>query len=184
MPIVEGIALRYDTPMTPGESGLVVAVAPDAMVYSDLAKVKLLRDHETLIGQIRDLVSGPEALAFRAEIADSQDGRDAYALVKSGALVEASVGFSPLDADLREGMFLYVRRARLVEISLVPWGASPGTAVRAAEGEQPLGIEIPQKIAASERRRRAIAIAKSVVLHGGWTNAGIVRTARTTARGA
>jgi hypothetical protein len=63
-------------------------------------------------------------------VMDVQRGREAFALYKSGAMDEWSIGFNAMDSWLEKRdkvTYRHLREIRLWEYSPVPWGANPGT---------------------------------------------------------
>ena len=81
-------------------------------------------------------MDSPESLSFRATLADAQDGRDTYALVKSGIMRGASIEFHAIDERVsreRDKPLVEVLEARLVGISCVDSGAYPTNVISARE---------------------------------------------------
>ena len=80
-----------------------------------------------------------DGLYFTAELADTQDGRDIFELVRRGDVSECSYGAYvkkyERERDEETDVVTYrITEARLVEVSIVGWGAIPGTAVGVAAG--------------------------------------------------
>lgn len=63
-------------------------------------------------------------------VLDVQQGREAYALYKAGAMAEWSIGFDSITSQwekLNDLSFRRLKELRLWEYSPVTWGANPGT---------------------------------------------------------
>ncbi|PLS24345.1 HK97 family phage prohead protease [Bifidobacterium imperatoris] len=95
---------------------------PDT-VFEGLDNAKLYYQHDTLIGSITNGENREDGLHITARIADTQQGRDAVALLDEGALDSLSVGFVPLENSKDEDGVTHRRRVRLLETSLVSWPA-------------------------------------------------------------
>jgi len=98
----------------------------------DPARVKLCMEHGQVIGRVGSLRREPQGLQFEASISASQDipeARRARALLSDRLVDELSIGFTTVQGgsvveQQDDGSTLVThRRARLMEISLVPWGA-------------------------------------------------------------
>ena len=79
-------------------------------------------------------MDSPESLSFRATLADAQDGRDTYALVKSGIMRGASIEFHAIDERVsreRDKPLVEILEAKLVGLSLVDSGAYPSSLIEA-----------------------------------------------------
>lgn len=68
------------------------------------------------------------ALTMRARVADTTEGRDTVALVRSGVLRGLSVEFVP-EKERSEGLLRIIERAKLVGIAVVDDGAYDGATV-------------------------------------------------------
>jgi len=97
----------------------------------DPARVKLCLEHGQVIGRIETLRETSDALHFEGRIAASPDipeARRARALLDENLVDELSIGFNTVaggsEQHTRDDGQTLVRhkRARLLEISLVPWG--------------------------------------------------------------
>ena len=62
---------------------------------------------------------------------DSFWGREAWVLMKDGALVEGSIGYRAVKYDFDDNGIRHLREVKLYEISPVPLGMNPLTSVRA-----------------------------------------------------
>lgn len=105
-------------------------------VFLDPAGVILNRQHDRGRPLSRypdggmDIDLASDAVRIRARIADTQDGRDTVALVRSGIMRGLSVGFVPEDDAVEDGVRV-IRRARLVHIGVVDDGTYPASEVAA-----------------------------------------------------
>lgn len=104
----------------------------------DPARVRICLEHGQVIGRVDDLEERSDGLWFAGHLSDSPDipeARKAAAMLADGLADELSVGFQ----TVRDGSTVTAaddgsvtwehRRARLAEISLVPWGAYGRSAV-------------------------------------------------------
>jgi len=64
-------------------------------------------------------------------VLDSFWGREAWTLIKAGALAEGSIGYEPVKFDFDDKGVRNLREVKLFEISPVPLGMNPATAIRA-----------------------------------------------------
>ena len=81
-------------------------------------------------------MDSPESLPFTATLADTTDGPDTYALVKSGIMRGASIEFHALDERIsreRDKPRVEVLEVRLTGISLVDSGVYPTSTIEARE---------------------------------------------------
>ena len=95
---------------------------PDT-VFEGLDSAKLYYQHDTLIGSITSGENREDGLHITARIADTQQGRDAVALLDEGALDSLSVGFVPIEDRKDKDGVTHRRKVRLLETSLVSWPA-------------------------------------------------------------
>jgi HK97 family phage prohead protease len=78
-------------------------------------------------------------------VLDSFWGNEAWTLIKAGALTEGSIGYEAVKFDYGEKGIRNLREVKLFEISPVPLGMNPLTAIRAVKAgalpdEQHLGV--------------------------------------------
>ena len=101
--------------------------------------VKILTGHQYPIGKAVDLECKEKYLYLRARVSDTDKGREAMRLIKDGVADSLSVGMNILkdehDKELKnpkhkriakqvgEDSLRIVRRAKLMEVSVVLWGA-------------------------------------------------------------
>ena len=114
-----------------------------------------------------ELFDSPESLSFRATLADTQDGRDTYALVKSGIMRGASIEFHEIDSRIsreRDKPLVEVLEAKLVGLSLVDSGAYPTSVISAREARVRELANGAQAIA----RRRVPMPTRAIFAPGGY----------------
>lgn len=120
---IEGVALPYGR--TAEQGGLKWRFRRGALKFSDVSRVKLLRDHDygQPLGRAVELRDGPNGFRARFTVAPGAEGDRALELADHGVLDGLSVG---VDFDMardtvpdpdEEGVIL-VRRATLREVSL------------------------------------------------------------------
>jgi len=138
---VTGYAATWDTyDMGTFEERLDPAAFNRALEQAD--EIALLWNHDTgkplarvRAGNLR-LWSDATGLGFEATLPDTQSGREAYELVKSGVVTQCSFGFQVRDEAYEKGAtkpLRIIRDADLLEISLVTFPANEGTSVEARE---------------------------------------------------
>ena len=142
--VLAGVAMRYGDEARVGQ----FRERFEAGAFGDVASLDAIlnRQHDRRVPLARTGGGGlvlddtPEALSFRAELADTQDARDAVALVRAGVLRDVSVEFVATDEAFR-GDLRIVRKASLRGFAVVDRGAYSAT-------------EIQARAAASATRRR------------------------------
>jgi HK97 family phage prohead protease len=92
-------------------------------------QIKFLWQHNTdePIGKIVEMREDDKGLFFRAQVSDTQRGRDALTLVKDGALDSMSIGYDAVVKDnshLNGSTVRNLREIRLWEISMVTFPAN------------------------------------------------------------
>lgn len=101
-------------------------------------KVLYIHDFEKPIGVLHSIEETDQHLVARGKIAlDSFWGREAWTLMKAGVLNEGSIGFIPVKVDWGQEengrTVRHIREVKLIEVSPVPIGANPITAVQAVK---------------------------------------------------
>ncbi len=99
-------------------------------------KVFYAHDWEKLIGPTPDVLQEDATGLFAKGrlTLESFWGKEVWALMKDGALVEGSIGYWPVKFDFAdEGRIRNLREVRLMEISPVPLGMNALTSVRAVK---------------------------------------------------
>ncbi|MFA5053612.1 MAG: HK97 family phage prohead protease [Parcubacteria group bacterium] len=105
-------------------------------------KVKFLWQHDTKapLGRVLEMNEDNNGLYFKAVISDTQQGRDALALLRDNAIEGMSIGYEPIVSDFSKYDGKTVRNLRelkLHEISLVTFPASPLAGVTALKDADP-----------------------------------------------
>jgi hypothetical protein len=146
---VSGYAATWDTyDMGSFEERLDPAAFTRALEQAD--EIALLWNHDTgkplarvRAGNLR-LWADETGLGFEATLPDTQSGREAYELVKSGVVTQCSFGFQVRDETYEKGSvkpLRIIRDADLLEISLVTFPANEGTSVEARAEAQPAPVK-------------------------------------------
>jgi HK97 family phage prohead protease len=142
---ITGVAVPWDKAavLSGGETVMFRRGAFD--VNAKAAKLVENHDLTALRGTVTELVDADDGLLFTATFARTAAADDAVELVKAGAYDAVSVGATPIVAKTNADGVIVVEKARLVEISLVAFGAYDDakiTEIAAAE-------EIPDAVADS-----------------------------------
>lgn len=130
--LLRGRAVPYQhtVRLTPG---LYERFTPGAFTrqLKDPGRVKICLEHGQVIGRMTDLEERDDGLHFTGRISMSDDipeARKARAMLADDLADELSVGFQQVDGGSKheqrpDGSVLWTHhRARLMEVSLVPWG--------------------------------------------------------------
>jgi HK97 family phage prohead protease len=91
-------------------------------------KIKLFARHWEPIGMPLVLRADAKGLYIEARVSKTMAGDDALELALDGVLNEMSIGFEIVDSDIMMFSGKEIRRLKrikLYEVSLVPWGANP-----------------------------------------------------------
>lgn len=135
---VEGNALPYNE--TAKKGTFRYRFAPAALSWSEVSRVKLLRDHDfgQPLGKALALANGDNAFNVKFSVARGAAGDDALALAEDGVLDGFSVGvdFDDEDIEPQEDGTLLIRRATLMEVSLTAMPAFDGARVSRVAASQ------------------------------------------------
>lgn len=106
-------------------------------------KVFYAHDWEKLIGPAPEVLEEDEkGLHAMGRLSlGSFWGREAWELMKDGALTEGSIGYRAVDYDFAENGVRHIKRVKLFEISPVPLGMNPLTELRAVKAALGLAPE-------------------------------------------
>lgn len=127
---ISGLAVPFNTPVTilPGFSE---QIAPGAITPNPRG-VKLFWQHREPIGAVTTCRETPKGLVIDAKISNTTAGRDAYELVKDGAISQFSIGFRERDykdEKTGDGVLRTQTGIDLMEVSLVPFPAYETTEI-------------------------------------------------------
>jgi HK97 family phage prohead protease len=146
--MLEGYAALYNDPTQIGNFREMIAPGAFREVMDD--DVRLLLNHDgaplarTKNGTLK-LTDDEKGLHYRAELVDTQAGRDLYTMVKRGDISQSSFGFTIGEQDIQEdGTRVITLVSRLLDVSPVSFPAYANTEVSArSEGatEKPEDIE-------------------------------------------
>jgi HK97 family phage prohead protease len=135
-------------------------VAPGAFAASIAERpTKFLYEHHTPIGKQLELRETDEGLYGRWSVVDTVVGTDAYKLAKAGVLDSLSIGYIPLEWELRGDGVRVLQAIDLYEVSAVALPANENaviTAVKAAPAPEPsvVGDDDPLAVDLERIRRR------------------------------
>jgi len=136
---IAGIAVPWDVTASVS-GGQLVRFARGAFDTSQ-KPAKLIENHDLtqLRGVVDTLIDTDDGLEFEATLADTIASRDAVALLKAGAYDSVSVGAQPITFTTDSEGVMEVTEAKLMELSLVAYGAFPEAVVTkvAAESSTP-----------------------------------------------
>lgn len=127
---ISGLAVPFYTP-TEIIPGFSEQIAPGAITPNPRG-VKLFWQHREPIGAVTKCRETDKGLVIDAKISNTTAGRDAYELVKDGAISQFSIGFRERDYkdEKTDGGVLRTQTAiDLMEVSLVPFPAYEATEI-------------------------------------------------------
>lgn len=148
--IVEGYAAKFHVESDPlGRSGVRESIKPGAFsrtLLEDKQYMHWNHDPSIVLASTKSgtltLSEDEVGLKMRAELPDTQWGRDTYALVKRGDVSQMSFGFQKRADAWDDSDPKSPRRSlldvRLFEVSIVPYPAYPQTAVMARSIDEEL----------------------------------------------
>jgi len=113
-------------------------VAPGAFAESIAARpTKFLYEHYEPIGKQLELRETDEGLYGRWSVVDTRAGTDAHKLAKAGVLDALSIGYVPLEWELRADGARILRKIDLYEVSCVAIPANEHAVITAVKSEPP-----------------------------------------------
>ena len=127
---ISGLAVPFYTP-TEIMPGFSEQIAPGAITPNPRG-VKLFWQHREPIGAVTQCRETPKGLVIDAKISNTTAGRDAYELVKDGAISQFSIGFRErdyIDDETENGLMRTQLGIDLLEVSLVPFPAYEATEI-------------------------------------------------------
>ena len=120
---ITGIAVPWDVAATVSDGTEVKFLRGAFDVNAKPAKLIENHDMTQLRGTVTELVDAEEGLLFTARFARTNAADEAIELVKAGAYDAVSVGAQPVKFKYDKDGVMVVSEARLLELSLVPYGA-------------------------------------------------------------
>ncbi len=84
------------------------------------------------LGPVLELEETEDGLLFKAQFSDTVLGRDAWQLVRDGAINAVSIAWAPIQVERQERngvTFLLQQRAKLYDVSPVNFGGMPGAKI-------------------------------------------------------
>lgn len=120
---ITGVAVPWDTPAIVSDGTAVQFTRGAFDVNAKPAKLIENHDMTQLRGTVVELVDDDAGLLFTARFARTRAADEAIELVKAGALDSVSVGAVPVRFKYDKAGTMIVAEARLMELSLVPYGA-------------------------------------------------------------
>ena len=137
---LEGYAALYDEEtVVGGQRERIERGAFEGRLEDD---VRLLLNHDNNVPFARtkngtlELSADEQGLYYRADIIDTQAGRDLYAMVKRGDITQSSFAFSIQDRRYEEGVMVIERVGQLYDVSPVTYPAYEATTVVARKKEE------------------------------------------------
>lgn len=139
----------YNDVIMPGAFAASIASAPP----------KFLFEHAEPVGKTLEIREDDHGLYGRWSIVDTRAGTDAYKLAKAGVLDSLSIGYIPLEWELRGDGVRVLQAIDLYEVSAVALPANENaviTAVKAAPAPEPsvVGDDDPLAVDLERIRRR------------------------------
>ena len=139
---ISGLAVPFMTPtrILPGFSE---QIAPGAITPNPRG-VKLFWQHREPIGAVTACRETPKGLVIDAKISNTTAGRDAYELVKDGAISQFSIGFRERDykdEKTGDGVLRTQTGIDLMEVSLVPFPAYETTEITEIRANNKQGVK-------------------------------------------
>jgi len=123
----EGYASTFDNVDLQGDT-----VVRGAFLNSLSNHVLVLYQHDEVIGKVVDMKEDEKGLFIKAQISDTELGRDVMTLIRDGVINRMSIGFNILDYDVTaEGRIL--KGIELFEVSAVAFPANKEAVITGAK---------------------------------------------------
>lgn len=161
--VLEGYAAVFNSETTIGD--FREQVAPGAFKDSLEQDVRFLLNHDGVPfarssnGSLQ-LTEDDHGLHYRAELLDTQSGRDLYAMVKRGDLNESSFAFTIADEEWADDLRTIRSVGKLFDVSVTTYGAYPQTSAEARkkpsqkkEKPEPVAVTDKSPILQSNERK-------------------------------
>lgn len=168
---ISGLAVPFMTP-TQILPGFSEQIAPGAITPNPRG-VKLFWQHREPIGAVTKCRETPKGLVIDAKISNTTAGRDAYELVKDGAISQFSIGFRERDykdEKTGDGVLRTQTGLDLMEVSLVPFPAYETTEITEIRANTNKGVSNMKDEELSAIRADIVDLKRS--LAGGLHQAG------------
>jgi HK97 family phage prohead protease len=140
---ITGIAVPWDVAATVSDGTPVKFLRGSFDVNAKPAKLIENHDMTQLRGTVTELVDAEEGLLFTARFAKTAAADEAIELVKAGAYDAVSVGAQPVKFKYDKEGTMVVSEARLLELSLVPYGAFEEAVITEIAASEPDEIPAP-----------------------------------------
>jgi len=140
---ITGIAVPWDVAATVSDGTPVKFLRGSFDVNAKPAKLIENHDMTQLRGTVTELVDAEEGLLFTARFAKTAAADEAIELVKAGAYDAVSVGAQPVKFKYDKEGTMVVSEARLLELSLVPYGAFEEAVITEIAAAEPDEIPTP-----------------------------------------
>jgi len=147
--VLEGYAAVFNSETNIGD--FREQVAPGAFKDSLEQDVRFLLNHDGVPfarssnGSLQ-LTEDDHGLHYRAELLDTQSGRDLYAMVKRGDLNESSFAFTIADEEWADDLRTIRSVGQLFDVSVTTFGAYPQTSAEARKKK-----ETPEAVAVTDK---------------------------------
>lgn len=141
---ITGIAVPWDVAATVSDGTPVKFLRGSFDVNAKPAKLIENHDMTQLRGTVTELVDGEDALYFSARFAKTQAADEAIELVKAGAYDAVSVGATPVRFKYDKDGVMVVSEARLLELSLVPYGAFEEAVITEIAASEEIPADAPE----------------------------------------
>ncbi len=134
----------YNDVVQPGAFAASIAERP----------TKFLFEHHTPIGKQLEIRETDEGLYGRWSVVDTTAGTDAYKLAKAGVLDSLSIGYIPLEWEIRADGVRVLQKCELFEVSAVSIPANQNAVITDVKRAQPKAAEPRLNLSLELRRRR------------------------------
>ncbi len=158
--VLEGYAAVFNSPTTIGD--FTEQIAPGAFSEALGQDVRFLLNHDgvpfarTANGSLQ-LTEDDHGLHYRAELLDTQSGRDLYQMVQREDLNESSFAFTIADEDWNDNQRTINKVGSLFDVSVTTFGAYPQTSAIARnkqkETAEPVAVTPKTPIFESNERK-------------------------------
>ena len=134
----------YNDVVQPGAFAASIAERP----------TKFLFEHSVPIGKQLEIRETDEGLYGRWSVVDTTAGTDAYKLAKAGVLDALSIGYVPLEWEIRADGVRVLQKCTLYEVSAVAIPANENAVITAVKRAPSVPAQPTLHVGAELRRRR------------------------------